>query len=59
VPTSGARDPPDRLRAALPCKLVEELEQFNGEITQMYLSNEDEARLKHTFGVYKEEPTHH
>lgn len=47
------------IRAAMPGKLVEKLEQFNGKIMQMFLSKDDEARLKHTFGVYEDEPTHH
>jgi uncharacterized membrane protein len=47
------------IRTAMPGRLAEELEQFNGKIMQMSLSKEDEARLRHTFGVYQEEPTHH
>jgi uncharacterized membrane protein len=42
------------IREATPDKLMDELRQFNGRILQTSLSNEAEARLKESFGVYEE-----
>lgn len=43
------------IREATPDKLMDELKQFNGKILQTSLSKEAEAKLRESFGVYKEE----
>ena len=42
------------IREATPDKLMDELKQFNGKILQTSLSQDAEAKVRESFGVYEE-----